>query len=175
MIIKWDCPHGIMWEYVGDWEWCHYDEAKDIYVDVDGEPIDTSKWICDWYEIWWRWRNYFKLKKWKSRLDWPSPFDKPGEVLADCAASCYRWDVDLRRMWDRSPFAYINDEWEYIKCPEVFEEEFKTDAEHWKQWWWGYYDTAKYDIANRKYKHEFHKWFKAIPKDEVVTLIDYHD
>lgn len=171
-----DSVYSEMENRIEQYEYCSYNEKLDAYTwDWTDEIADNSNWICDWYEIGWRWRNYFRLKKWKKRLDVASPYDKPGEVLEDRAAQCLRWDIDLRRMWKFAPFSYINNDWEYIKCPEVFEEEFKTDAEHWKQWWWGYYDVAKFTIADAKYKHEFLKWFKSIPKDEMVTLIDYHD
>ena len=179
LIKSWDDVYSRMNDHTEMYDNLDFDEKIDRYVRwwtnevVPQEVIDT--WICDRYEVGWRWRNYFRLKKWKKRMDVASPFDKPGEVLEWRAAQCLRWDVDMRRMWKFAPFSYVDFEWEYHKCPEVFEEEFKTDAEHWKQRWGWYYDVAKFTIADAKYKHEFLKWFNSIPKDEVITLIDYHD
>lgn len=186
-LVTWN-PYEVMDPFVFNQDWI-YNEEKDQYEDAEWNSVEDIQTICDWFDIWWRWDWYiwvrdlnedepykpmffpalFQSEKWKtidrSKLTWRASATKKNIC----------WFASWKNSWCKKypeTFSYIDMNWEYHKMPEKFD--FCADLRTY-DWTEKTYDKTAYEKAKRKWRRDYIKWYKSIPDDEVLTIIDYHD
>lgn len=181
-LVAWN-PYEAMDKYCGHYNDWHYDEEKDMYYDMNWNPVDEENIYCDWYEVWWR-RDYyisvFDLQEdepykpsltphWREDRDKP----KPDRATLHARASATKTNIGSFRDWDNSwckqypdTYAYIDKRWFHM-APQEWQ--FRSG----KYYEWDL-DEEAFKKAKQKWRRQYIKWYKSIPWDEVITIIDYH-
>jgi len=183
-LVTWH-PHEVMANRVQPSD-AYYNEKTDRY-ELDWIALDESQWICDWYEIWWR-RDYYISVEDTSEPELYQPlfskwygdeFEKVDRSKLHCRASARKWNIEWFRDGKNSrckkypdTFSYIDMDWVYHKVPETFD--FCDDRKKY-DWTEKTYNKEAYEKAKKKWRRDYLKWYKSIPDDEILTIIDYHD
>lgn len=181
-LIAWN-PYEVMDKYCGHYSDWHYDEKNDVYLDIDWNVIDEQNIYCDWFEVWWR-RDYYisvlntkedepykpsVLPHWWEDTDKP----KPDRSTFHARASAIKSNIESFRDWKNSwckqypdTYAYVDENW-FHEAPQ--EREFRE----WINYEWPV-DEEEFKKAKQKWRRQYLKWYKSIPDDEVITIVDYH-
>lgn len=170
-------PYEAMAPYQEMYEQYDFNEELWEYVDENWDVVNSDKWKFDWFSIWGRWYGYI----WVRDLNEKEPYE-PDEWIKDeldydntiskrmwrCSAikSNIAWFQKRDQEWtDEYPYtyAYIDEKW-FHEIPNEWD--YKDDD--WR------FHKSKFEYAKKKWRREFIKWYKSIPDDEVVTIVDYH-
>ena len=151
------------WEFYPDWKWAPYT-------------------FYDWYEVGWRRDGYIKWKRWTKPYLSFNLGDKQ-ERYPDINWK-NRWAAfikkDIKWFWHHEltkypethtyfDLNYLDENWCFDEYPQ--ERDFRL-SDDWKD---TSYDEEAYKKACKEYKKREAEWYKSIPDDYVIYLIDYHN
>ena len=137
---------GLFISYEDAWE-----EAKDwgYKIDENENLITTynpdSKW--DWYEVGGRWSGYLPM----------SDFDELGNYQYVNVAYVEDIDWDQFRLEHNTPFCFITEDGEWIEKGEMG--------------WWALVNN---EMEDNEWFNIFWSYIKSLPKDTLVTTVDFH-
>ena len=151
------------WEFYPDWKWAPYT-------------------FYDWLEVGWRRDGYIKWKRWTKPYLSFNLGDKQ-EKYPDINWK-NRWAAfikkDIKWFWHHEltkypethtyfDLNYLDEIWCLDEYPQERDFKLTTDWEDRS------YDEEAYKKACEEYKKREAKWYKSIPDDYVIYLIDYHN
>lgn len=146
----------------------HYDEAKDCYVDKEGNPISSyerNKAFYDWYDIGGRRTGILTIKKWGEVIDKWGCIRGHDELEETDGSAARKKDIEwFYRGKEKYPNGcmFMDVEWNlYLEPCERIE---------WR------YDMKKEEREpyEKERKEEQEKLFDAIADDDILVVIDYH-
>lgn len=165
------------YNYDRDDKWVYWPDGK-FYPDWEWVPYT----FYDWYQIGWRRDGYIKWKRWS----YP-------EVAFNVWENAEKYpDIDWKWRWAAFIKKYIKWFWhhELTKYPETHT---YFDLNYLDENWWldeypqkrdfklsddwndTSYDEKAYEKACKEYMKREAEWYKSIPDDYVIYLIDYHN
>lgn len=160
-------------DYQRDDDWKVIWPDGTVYNNDDEVPFTFYDWLC----LGWRRDGYIKWKRWSyPEIDFEPPKDYP-EINWK-----WRWSAFIKKYIKWFGFddkklskypqthAYITELWEFNEYPEHYQFLIKRWETHEEN----EYDEEAFEKAKKDFNKRMNEWYKSIPDDYVIYLIDYH-